>query len=356
VRVVVPALALLFVVSVPASAFAQDAPLRACLLLRTPAQCGVGNPAPFTAPGDMQSLRVLRPDPMLRREREESKEKDTFTPARADVGAETTVEKHRQILSIPVAWNPFRAASLTADIPLVAQALTSATDYGIGDVAFGASARGAKGIFSYRLVAAGKLPTGDPAKGTGSGEVDGFGLGEAWLASGKWSGALSLAFRGNGRRDQPDVAQGSAAVQVDIPIGSFAEVGCQGRAFGHQVTGPTSGRSLYVALGIEPRIIGVAVGYAYLLIPVVDDTPFATGVVAAAGMLVPFGDKPKRPFVDTKEPTREPEPAPLPSPSPAPVPLEPLPPEPTTPPIEPPQTEPPSEPSAPTTDQPAPAP
>ena len=354
-RAVGPALALLFVLLVPRSAFAQDAPLRACLLLRTPAQCGVGNPAPFSAPGDMQSLRVLRPDPMLRREREESKEKDTFTPARADVGAETTLEKHRQIVSIPLAWNPFRAASLTADIPLVAQALTSVTDYGIGDVAFGASARGAKGIFSYRFIAAGKLPTGDRAKGTGSGEVDGVGLGEAWLASGKWSGALSLAFRGNGRRDQPDVAQGSVALQVDIPIASLAEVGCQARAFGHQVTAPMSGRSLYVALGIEPRIIGVAVGYAYFLIPVVDDTPFATGVVAAAGMLVPFGDKPKRPFVDTKEPAHEPEPAPakVPTPAPAPVPpVEPPPPEPTTPSIEPTPPEPP----APPTDQPAPQP
>jgi hypothetical protein len=328
---------------VPRVALAQDAAIRACLLLRTPAQCGVGNPAPFAAPGDMQSLRVLRPDPMLRAERE-SKEPDRFTPLRGDVGAQTAVEKHRQVVSIPLAWNPFRKVSLNADVPVVAQALTSVVDYGIGDVSFGANGRGATGIFSYRFIGSGKLPTGDREKGTGSGEFDGFFLGEGWLASGRWSGAASVAFRKNGRGDQPDVGQGSAAVQYDVPIGTLMDVGCQVRAFGHQLTGPMSQRSLYVALGVEPRLIGVAVGYAYVLIPVVDDSPFATGVVVAAGFIVPFGDKPSRPFVNTKEPPRKPEPQPQPEPEPSPEPKpKPEPPAPAESPAAPPAETPPPE-------------
>lgn len=283
----------------------------------------------------MQSLRVLRPDPMLKAHRD-SKEPDRFTPLRADVGAETMLEKHRQIVNIPLAWNPFRKVSVNADVPVVAQALTSVTDYAIGDVAFGATARGAPAeIFSYRFVANGKLPTGDRASGAGSGALDVFTLGEGWLKSGRWSGAASFAFRKNGRGDQPDVFQGSAAGQVDIPIGSYVELGCQARAFGHHLSAPTSQSSLYAAFGVEPRIIGIAVGYAYVLVPVVDETPFRTGVVAAAGFIVPFGDKPQRPLVDTKPPPPKPEPPPDPSPTPEPAPKpEPAPTEPVPPPAE----------------------
>lgn len=336
-----------FAVASPRLAFAQDAALRACLLLRTPAQCGIGNPAPFTAPGDMQSLRVLRPDPMLNAERD-SKEPDKFTPLRADVGAETSVEKHRQIVALPFAWNPFRKWSVTADVPIVAQALTDVTNYGIGDIAVGSTGRGTIGeIFSYRFLGNAVIPSGSKSEGTGSGEWDGFFLGEGWLKSGKWSGAVSVAYRANGRKDQNDVLQGSVAGQVDIPIGNWVELGCQARAFGHQLVGPTPEKSLYAAFGLEPRIIGFAVGYAYLLVPVVDDTPYATGIVVAAGFIKPFGDKPATPMVDTKEPPPPPEKPAEKPPEPEPPKEEPVPPPPlpTPPPPEEPPPSPPVEPA-----------
>jgi len=344
---------LLFVLAflaIPRLALAQDAALRACLLLRTPAQCGIGNPAPFNAPGDMQSLRVLRPDPMLSAERD-SKEPDKFTPLRADVGGETTLEKHRQIVNLPFSWNPFRKWSVTADVPVVAQALTDATNYGIGDVGVGSTGRGAVGIFSYRFLGNAVIPSGSKSEGTGSGEWDGFFLGEGWLKSGRWSGAFSAAYRANGRKDQNDVLQGSLAGQVDIPIGQWVEVGCQARAFGHQLVGPTSEKSLYAAFGIEPRIIGFAVGYAYVLVPIVDDTPYPTGLVVAAGFIKPFGDKPATPMVDTKEPPPPPEPAkeepPKEEPPPPPPPPPPSPEEPTAPAPSPPPDVPPEQPPTP---------
>lgn len=323
-----------------APALAQDAAVRACLLLRTPAQCGVGNASPFVAPGDMQTLRVLRPDPMLRAE-SESKEPDKFNPLRADVGSETTLEKHRQIVSVPFAWNPFRKLSIGGDVPLVAQALTDTTLYSIGDVDINATFRANTGPLTVRALAVGKLPTGDKTRGAGTGDADGFGLFEAWLATGKLSSALSVAYRLNGAKGTDDLFQGSLAVQVDVPIASGFDVSCQVRGFGHRVIGDNPRTTFDLAFGLEPRLLGVAVGYVYALVPVVDDTSLSTGPMLAAGFILPLGDKPKSPLVKTAPPPEEapPPPAPLPpaaAPSETPPPAEPLPaPEPPPPPVEP---------------------
>lgn len=327
-RTLAATLAFAFVLlGLAAPAHAQDAAVRACLLLRTPSQCGIGNASPFVAPGDMVAFRVLRPDPMLRAEKESS-EPDKFQPLRADVGSETSLEKHRQIISVPFSWNPFRKLSIGGDVPLVAQALTDTTLYSIGDVDVNATFRGNTGPLTVRALAAGKLPTGDKTRGAGTGDVDGFGLFEAWLTAGKFSSALSVAYRLNGTKGADDLFQGSLAAQVDIPITSGFDVSCQVRGFGHRVIGNDSRTTFELAFGLEPRLLGIAVGYVYALVPVVDDTMLSTGPMLAAGFILPLGDKPKSPLVKTAPPPEEaapPPPPPAVSPAPEPPPpVEPL--------------------------------
>jgi len=343
--------ALVFLLALSSTARAQDAAIRACLLLRSPAQCGVGTATPFASPGDMQTLRVLRPDPMLRAE-SESKEPDKFTPVRGDAGGETSLEKHRQIFNLPFSWDPFRKLSIAGDVPLIAQALTDSTIYSLGDVDVNATFRVNQGPLTVRALGTAKLPTGDKSRGAGSGELDGFGLFEGWLKIGRFSGALSTAYRHNGGVATDDLFQGSLAVQLDVPITPLTDLTCQVRGFGHRIIGDAPRTTFHVGVGVEPHLIGIAVGYVYVLIPVRDDSHAETGPMLSAGVMMPFGPPPKSPLVDTTPPPEEetpklaappkeptpaapepaPEPAPKAPPEPTPTPQPAPPPEPSTPP------------------------
>lgn len=119
-------------------------------------------------------------------------------------------------------------------------------------------------------------------------------------------------------------------MQVDVPITTLVDLGCQVRGFGHRTIGDNAPRSAFhVALGLEPRVIGFAVGYAYALIPVVDDTMLSTGPILAAGLILPLGDKPRSPIQKIEPPPEEPPgPATPPPTPPAPAPPAPTPPAP----------------------------
>jgi len=326
---------LILLLTLSATARAQDAAIRACLLLRSPAQCGVGTATPFAASGDMQTLRVLRPDPMLRAE-SESKEPDKFTPLRGDAGGETSLEKHRQIFNLPFSWDPFRKLSIAGDVPLIAQALTDSTIYSLGDVDMNATFRANEGPLTVRALGTAKLPTGDKSRGAGSGELDGYGLFEGWFKLGKFSSALSAAYRHNGGAGTDDLFQGSVAAQVDVPITPLVDLSCQVRGFGHRIIGDAPRTTFHVGVGVEPHLIGIAVGYVYALIPVRDDSTLESGPMLSAGVMLPFGPAPKSPLVDTTPPPAEdmlPAATPTQTPTQTPAPPEPArQPAPTTPP------------------------
>jgi hypothetical protein len=289
----------------------------------------------------MQTMRVLRPDPMLRAE-SESKEPDKFTPLRGDAGGETSLEKHRQIFNLPFSWDPFRKLSIAGDVPLIAQALTESTIYSLGDVDVNATFRGSGGPLTVRALGTAKLPTGDKTRGAGSGQFDGFGLLEGWFNLGRFSSALSAAYRRNGGAAIGDLFQGSLAVQYDVPVTPLVDLTCQVRGFGHRIGGDLPRTTFHVGVGVEPRMIGIAVGYVYALIPVRDDSTLETGPMLSAGVMLPFGNAPKSPLVDTTPPPEEDKPQPVPAPKdatpapePAPQPAQPTPatPAPTTEPV-----------------------
>jgi hypothetical protein len=290
-RAAIAAALIPWVLAAPRVAHAQvaDQAIRACLLLRTPAQCGVGWADPFLSPGDLQTLRVLRPDPMLDETRKEAPaQPDRFTPVRGAVGAETTLEKNRQVIGVPLDWSPFRALSLSADVPLVAQALASTREYSIGDIAFSATGRGRLGPVSLRGLGIAKLPTGDPARGAGTGAFDAMALVDAWFTYKIVAGTLSGAYRFDGAQKE-SLVQESAAVSVDVPIWALFGAVLEGRVFGHEMFGATSGQTVHAAIGVQPKVLGYAAGYVCVLLPVVEPKTLPTGIVVSGGVNIPFG-------------------------------------------------------------------
>jgi len=272
----------------------DDAAVRACLLLRSPAECGLVNDEPFYAPGDSQNLRVLRPKPAVSEARRQAPDSpDRFTPLRGSAAGETVYERTRQLFTLPLRWQPWRLLSVGAEVPFVAQALATSTVYGVGDASIDLSAYARWRNLSGSVDAVLKAPTGDRAKGTGSDHYDASSMAQGWLFSGPLAVSVAGAYRYDGALLAHHLLQESVSAAYDLHIYGATGLGIEARVFGHERLGgsnPTR-TSVHVALGLQPEVLGIAVGYLYLLAPLSQDAE-RSGWVLHGGAMVPFGGSP----------------------------------------------------------------
>ena len=267
----------------------SDQAVRACLLLRSPAECGIAPDDLAAAPGDALNTEAMRPG-LARLKRSPGASPPTLV-----IGEHTLIQNTREVYALPFAYKPWKWLDVGGEVPGIRQRLPESTIYALGDVSGNANFTYASDDdeLNLRGYAAVKLPTGSTTAGTGSGQLDLLALTDVYWHPKRFAFEAHGLFRHNGDRQRGDLGQGSLSVDWIVPVGSWVDIHVHGRALGHVESAAPDGShgtraSLAGVFGVYPSFLNFGVGEILVSAPLVAGGGASRAWSITAGLTKPF--------------------------------------------------------------------